>query len=90
MLCKTKINELPQLFNILFGHMPIVGPRLLVKSEVDMYPEELRDLVYSDNKPGLAGMGSFFFRDEDDLIDATEKLPQQAYYEDIMPISWSN
>lgn len=83
---KTKINELPQLFNILFGHMSIVGPRPLVQSEVDMYPENVRSLVYADNTPGLTGMGSLFFRDEDELIEATAKAPEVAYREDIMPI----
>lgn len=85
-LRKTKINELPQLFNILFGHMSIVGPRPLVGSEVDMYPEDVRSLVYADNQPGLTGMGSLFFRDEDELIAATSKEPEGAYREDIMPI----
>lgn len=85
-LRKTKINELPQLFNILFGHMSIVGPRPLVRSEVDMYHDEVRSLVYADNQPGLTGMGSLFFRDEDELIDAIGKDPEIAYRQDIMPI----
>lgn len=85
-LRKTKINELPQLFNILFGDMSIVGPRPLVRSEVDMYPQHLRDVIYDSNQPGLTGMGSLFFRDEDELIAATGKEPERAYREDIMPI----
>ena len=85
-LRKTKINELPQLFNILFGHMSIVGPRPLVQSEVEMYPETLRHIVYANNQPGLTGMGSLFFRNEDDLLAATGKEPETAYREDIMPI----
>jgi len=84
-LRKAKINELPQLFNILFGHMLIVGPRPLVESEVDMYPADIRNLVYADNQPGLTGMGSLFFRDEEELIEATGKPPQNAYQDDIMP-----
>ena len=86
LLRKAKINELPQLFNIFLGHMAIVGPRPLVASEVAMYPEEIRHLVYLDNRPGLSGIGSLFFRDEDELIAATGKPPEQAYREDIMPI----
>ena len=85
-LRKTKINELPQLFNILFGHMSIVGPRPLVQSEVEIYPETLRHIVYANNQPGLTGMGSLFFRNEDDLLAATGKDPETAYREDIMPI----
>src|SRR6056297_2453522 len=60
-LRKTKMNELPQLFNVLFGDMSIVGPRPLVASEVELYPAGIRELVYADNQPGLTGMGSLFF-----------------------------
>ena len=85
-LRKAKINELPQLFNILFGHMSIVGPRPLVASEVDMYPDEIREKVYADNQPGLTGIGSLFFRDEEEIIAATGKEPEVAYRTDVMPI----
>lgn len=85
-LRKTKVNELPQLFNILWGHMSIVGPRPLVASEVAMYDDDVKDVVYADNKPGLTGMGSLFFRDEDELIAATGEDPETAYREHIMPI----
>lgn len=85
-LRKTKINELLQLFNILFGHMSIVGPRPLVQSEVDMYSEDVRMLIYAANQPGLTGIGSLFFRNEDELIEATGKDPVVAYKDDIMPI----
>ncbi len=85
-LRKTKINELPQLFNILFGHMSIVGPRPLTPREVDKYPDDVRPVVYRDNQPGLTGMGSLFFRDEEDLLGATGKDADRAYREDIMPI----
>lgn len=85
-LRKSKINELPQLFNILFGDMSIVGPRPLAGAEVDMYPDDVRPIVYNNNKPGLTGIGSLFFRDEDELIAGTEKPTEQAYQEDIMPV----
>ena len=85
-LRKAKINEIPQLFNILFGQMSFVGPRPLVESEVDMYPSDLRSLIYADNTPGLTGVGSLFFRDEDEIIAATGKPVEHAYREDIIPI----
>lgn len=85
-LRKAKINEIPQLFNILFGQMSFVGPRPLVESEVAMYPPRLRSVIYADNTPGLTGVGSLFFRDEDEIIAATGKPVEQAYREDIIPI----
>lgn len=85
-LRQTKINELLQLFNVLLGDMSIVGPRPLVASEVELYRPGIRELVYADNQPGLTGMGSLFFRNEEEIIDATGKSPKDAYKDDIMPI----
>jgi len=66
-LRKSKINELPQLFNILFGHMSVVGPRPVMKVSFEAYPEEVREVIYN-VKPGLTGIGSIIFRDEEELI----------------------
>ena len=66
-LRKTKINELPQLVNILKGDMSIVGPRPMVDKTFAAYPEPVRDKVY-DSYPGLTGIGSIVFRDEEDYI----------------------
>jgi lipopolysaccharide/colanic/teichoic acid biosynthesis glycosyltransferase len=66
-LRKTKINELPQLINILKGDMSIVGPRPMVDKTFEGFPEEIRNKVY-DSKPGLTGIGSIVFRDEEDYI----------------------
>ena len=66
-LRKSKINELPQLFNILFGHMSIVGPRPVMQISFESYPIEIRNKIYN-VKPGLTGIGSIIFRDEEDLI----------------------
>ena len=63
-LRKTKINELPQIFNILLGDMSIVGPRPLVDKTFDPYPPEVKERIYS-VRPGLTGIGSVVFRDED-------------------------
>lgn len=86
LLRKAEINELPQLFNILFGHMSVVGPRPLPAGEVAMYPEVVRSRIYAGTRPGLSGVGSLFFRNEDELLAATGKPPERAYREDILPI----
>lgn len=66
-LRKSKINELPQLFNIFLGHMSVVGPRPVMKISFDSYPEEIQKIIYN-MKPGLTGIGSIIFRDEEELI----------------------
>ena len=66
-LRKSKINELPQLFNIFFGHMSVVGPRPVMKVSFEAYPEEVKKVIYN-VKPGLTGIGSIIFRDEEELI----------------------
>jgi lipopolysaccharide/colanic/teichoic acid biosynthesis glycosyltransferase len=66
-LRKSKINELPQLFNIFFGHMSLVGPRPVMKISFEAYPDKIQKVVYN-VKPGLTGIGSIIFRDEEELI----------------------
>lgn len=66
-LRKSKINELPQLFNVFFGYMSIVGPRPVMKISFEAYPPEIQKMIYN-VKPGLTGIGSIFFRDEEKLI----------------------
>ena len=66
-LRKSKINELPQLFNIFFGHMSVVGPRPVMKVSFEAYPKEVQTVIYN-VKPGLTGIGSIMFRDEEELI----------------------
>jgi lipopolysaccharide/colanic/teichoic acid biosynthesis glycosyltransferase len=66
-LRKSKINELPQLFNIFFGQMSIVGPRPVMKISFEAYPKEIQKVIYN-VKPGLTGIGSIIFRDEEKLI----------------------
>jgi lipopolysaccharide/colanic/teichoic acid biosynthesis glycosyltransferase len=78
-LRKTKINELPQILNVLKGDMSIVGPRPLVDKTFNDYPEAIRDHIY-DSKPGITGIGSVIFRDEESLISASS-LPPHEYYE---------
>ena len=66
-LRKSKINELPQLLNILFGHMSVVGPRPVMQKSFDAYPNHVQEVIYN-VKPGLTGIGSIVFRDEEELI----------------------
>ena len=67
-LRKTKINELPQLLNILFGQMSVVGPRPVMQKSFDAYPENVKSLIYN-IRPGLTGIGSIIFRDEEVLLN---------------------
>ena len=66
-LRKSKINELPQLLNVLFGTMSFVGPRPVMQKSFDQYPEDVKRVIYS-VKPGITGIGSIVFRDEEQLI----------------------
>lgn len=66
-LRKSKINELPQLLNILFGHMSVVGPRPVMPISFEAYPADVQKVIYN-VKPGLTGIGSIIFRDEEVLI----------------------
>jgi lipopolysaccharide/colanic/teichoic acid biosynthesis glycosyltransferase len=83
-LRKTKINELPQLINILKGDMSIIGPRPLVDKTFDPYPEHVKKSIYN-AKPGLSGIGSIIFRDEEKLLSETKMDPANFYKEFISP-----
>jgi lipopolysaccharide/colanic/teichoic acid biosynthesis glycosyltransferase len=81
-LRQSKINELPQLYNILIGDMSFVGPRPLMKVGFDRYSDEMKSKVYN-VKPGLTGIGSILFRDEE-LVITQSKLPPHETYRDII------
>lgn len=82
-LRKTKLNELPQLWNIFIGDMSIVGPRPMVVNTYTYYPEWVRQKLDT-IQPGLTGIGSIVFRDEERyLIDCDE--PMTFYREQIIP-----
>jgi len=74
----TKINELPQLINVLIGDMSIVGPRPLVDKTFAPYTEHVKSVIYN-TKPGLTGIGSIVFRDEEQLLSET-KMPLDEFY----------
>lgn len=81
-LRKTKINELPQILNILIGDISLVGPRPLVDKTYNAYPDEIRPQIYK-VKPGLTGIGSIIFRDEEELISNSNEEPH-AFYERVV------
>ena len=81
----TKINELPQLINVMKGEMSIVGPRPLTEEAFNLYPEELKPLIYQ-TKAGATGIGSVVFRNEEQILAESEKPYLECYAEDIMPI----
>jgi len=66
-LRKTKINELPQLINILLGDMSIVGPRPLTENSFNLYSPDVVNQIKK-IRPGLSGIGSIIFRNEENLI----------------------
>lgn len=82
-LRKTKINELPQLLNVLMGDMSIIGPRPLTKNHFDLYPLASRKFIGS-VRPGLSGIGSIVFRDEERLLSGQED-PKSYYESEIAP-----
>src|SRR5690606_23233637 len=82
-LRKTKINELPQLLNILKGDMSIVGPRPQTRRCFDAFPPESQAAIIQ-VRPGLSGVGSIVFRDEEGLMHASAD-PERLYDTVIMP-----
>ncbi|MBU3563621.1 sugar transferase [Polynucleobacter sp. Tro8-14-1] len=66
-LRKSKLNELPQLLNILFGDMSVIGPRPLTAQTFGSYPLNTQRIIKT-VRPGLSGVGSIIFRDEEDIL----------------------
>jgi lipopolysaccharide/colanic/teichoic acid biosynthesis glycosyltransferase len=82
-LRKTKINELPQLLNILVGDMSIIGPRPQTQRCFDAFPATSQVEIIK-VRPGLSGVGSIIFRDEEELMHESAD-PGYFYDEVIMP-----
>ena len=83
-LRKSKLDELPQLLDIVLGKMSLVGPRPEVKEFIDEYPEKVRKEVLS-VRPGITDLASIEMIDENEII-ARYDNPRQAYIEIILPI----
>jgi lipopolysaccharide/colanic/teichoic acid biosynthesis glycosyltransferase len=82
-LRKSKINELPQIINVLLGSMSVVGPRPLVESGFGLYSDEVKAKI-GDRTPGITGVGSIVFRDEEKIISRGGN-PRQIYKDVISP-----
>jgi lipopolysaccharide/colanic/teichoic acid biosynthesis glycosyltransferase len=82
-LRKTKMNELPQLFNILRGNMSVIGPRPLTPDQFSHYASNVAAEIFT-NRPGLSGIGSIIFRDEESLLGSLDD-PQDFYKNYIAP-----
>ncbi len=82
-LRRHKLDELPQLLDVLQGTMSLVGPRPQVPSTVALYPPDVREAVLS-VRPGITDRASIVFRDEQKLL-AKAKNPEQVYVQRIMP-----
>jgi len=83
-LRKYKLDELPQLIDVLIGHMSLVGPRPEVPKYVDAYSEMDKKVIFS-VKPGITDKASIEFRNENELI-ATASNVNSVYLEKILPI----
>lgn len=83
----TKINELPQILNVIKGDMSLVGPRPLLPKSFEKYTAPVKNVIYK-NRPGITGIGSLVFRDEEKLVTAYKNLgkdPLEYYKNHIYP-----
>lgn len=80
-LRKTKIDELPQLWNVLKGDMSLVGPRPEVKKYVDLYTEEQRKVLSV--RPGITDYASIEYVNENELLSKADD-PDRVYIEEVM------
>ena len=83
-LRKTKINELPQILNIIIGDLSIVGPRPQMQVDFEKYSDDVQNKIYN-VRPGLTGIGSIIFRDEESLISvASENENPHDFYKRVI------
>jgi lipopolysaccharide/colanic/teichoic acid biosynthesis glycosyltransferase len=80
-LRKYKLDELPQLFNVLRGEMSLVGPRPEVRKYVDLYTSDQRQVLQV--RPGITDEASIKYKNENDLLAISEN-PEKTYIEEIM------
>lgn len=81
-LRKTKLDELPQLYNVLKGDLSLVGPRPEVRRWVDVYPERWAKI--HSIRPGITDNASILFRNEEEILSESAD-PEQTYMEIILP-----
>lgn len=82
-LRKTKLDELPQLFNVLIGDMSLVGPRPEIKKWVDIYPQQWAFVLSV--KPGITDNAAILYRNEEEIL-AKVMNPEMHYKEIILPL----
>ena len=82
-LRKNKLDELPQLINVLNGTMSLVGPRPEVRKYVNLYNSEQKSIL--DVKPGITDLASIMYYNENEIL-AKSVNPEQTYINEIMPI----
>lgn len=83
-LRKYKLDELPQLINVLKGEMSLVGPRPEVPRYVEHYPDSMRKIIFS-VPPGITDLASIEFKDENTLLQESRN-PEETYIREILPI----
>ncbi|MGH6839159.1 MAG: sugar transferase [Methylocella sp.] len=86
-LRRFKLDELPQLINVLMGNMSLVGPRPEVPEFMNLYTPEQRAIILS-LRPGMTDYASILFRDESSLLDGPGD-PVEFYRSTIMPIKFA-
>ena len=79
---KYKLDELPQLINVLVGDMSLVGPRPEVRKYVDLYTDEQQKVLSV--KPGITDYASIEYMDENEILGKSSD-PEKTYIEEIMP-----
>lgn len=82
-LRRNKLDEFPQLFNVVGGSMSLVGPRPEVPRYVDCYPPDVRKVVLS-VAPGITDWASIYYKEENSLLNRATN-PEQAYLDTILP-----
>ena len=78
----TKINELPQLWNVLIGEMSLIGPRPEIQEIVEKWPKKFRRIILS-VRPGITSPASVIFRDEEELLPVGDEI--RTYLESVAP-----
>ena len=80
----TKINEIPQLWNVLRGDMSLIGPRPQAQEHFELFPEHVKREIIK-VRPGLSGIGSVVFRNEESILATCDINPKDFYANDIAP-----
>ena len=83
-LRKCKLDELPQLINVLKGEMSLVGPRPEETRAIEIIPEEVRKILLS-AKPGLTSLASLYFYDEEKLLQEVGEDKYRNYWTKVKP-----